>query len=202
MTFGNNRCPEEFPAMSEKADKHGWRTANSKQVYQNSWISVREDQVIYPNGQPGIYGVVEKGPGVAIIALDNEKNIYLVKQYRYTLDDVFWELPAGAIHPGETETQSAQRELFEEIGLRPGRFDRLGNFYTALGHETAEIIAYLAQDLDTKGHSLDNQQHDESILEIIRLPIGQVKQMIGRGEIKCGISLAALSLLFVKYPEL
>lgn len=201
MTFGNSRCPAGTPAVSGKTNKYGWKTESSRPVYQNPWISVKEDRIVYPNGQPGIYGVVEKGPGVAVIALDKDRNIYLVKQYRYTLDDVFLELPAGAIHPGETETQSAQRELFEEIGLRAGRFDRLGNFYTALGHETAEIIAYLAQDLDAEGHSLENQQHDESILEIVRLSIGQAKEVIARGEIKCGISLATLNLFFIKYPE-
>lgn len=188
--------------MSEKANKYGWKTVSTKQAYQNQWISVREDRIIYPNGQPGIYGVVEKGPGVAVIALDKDKNIYLVKQYRYTLDDIFLELPAGAIHQGETEVESVRRELLEETGINAERFERLGNFYTALGHETAEIIAYLVAELDTNGHSLANQQHDESIFEIVRLPIVRVKQMIVRGEIKCGISLAALSLFFQKYPEI
>lgn len=158
--------------------------------------------MIYPNGQAGIYGVVEKGPGVAVIALDKDKNIFFVRQYRYTLDDVFWELPAGAIQPGEDESESVRRELFEETGLKVGRLERLGSFYTALGHETAEIIACLVDQLETDEHSMENQQPDESILEIIRLPVTRVKQMMARGEIKCGISLAALSLLFAKYPEL
>lgn len=200
--FGNSRCPEGILAMSEKANKHGWKTVGTKLVYKNTWISVREDRIVYPNGQPGIYGVVEKGPGVAVIALDNEKNIFMVRQYRYTLDDVFLELPAGAIHSGESEIESVKRELFEEIGIRAGRFERLGNFYTALGHETAEIITYLADRLEMDRHSLDNQQHDESILEIVKPHIAQVRQMMARGEIKCGISLAALSIFFQKYPEI
>lgn len=188
--------------MSEKANKYGWKTVSTKQAYQSQWISVREDRIIYPNGQPGIYGVVEKGPGVAVIALDKDKNTYLVKQYRYTLDDIFLELPAGAIHQGETEVESGRRELLEETGINAERFERLGNFYTALGHETAEIIAYLADQLETNGHSLANQQHDESIIEILRLPISRVKEIIAEGKIKCGISLATLSLLFMQHPEL
>ena len=189
-----------YPGKNTKSA--GWRRTGTKRIYRNQWISVREDRIIYPNGQPGIYGVVEKGPGVAVVALDHQRNIFMVKQFRYALDDVFWELPAGAIHPGEGEIESVKRELFEEIGIRAGRFERLGNYFTALGHETAEIIAYLADQLETEEHSLANQQHDESILEIIRLPVTRVKQMMARGEIKCGISLAALSLLFTKYPEL
>jgi ADP-ribose pyrophosphatase len=188
--------------MGGDRERYGWKRTGSEEIYKNPWLSVREDRVIYPNGQPGIYGVVEKGPGISVIAMDKEKNIFFVRQYRYTLDEVFLELPAGAIHSGEGEIESVKRELFEEIGIRAGRFERLGNYFTALGHETAEIIAYLADQLETEEHSLANQQHDESILEIIRLPVTRVKQMMARGEIKCGISLAALSLLFAKYPEL
>jgi 8-oxo-dGTP pyrophosphatase MutT (NUDIX family) len=180
----------------------GWRRLETKPVYRNQWISVREDRIIYPNGKPGVYGVVEKGPGVAVIALDKDNNIFFIRQYRYTLDDVFWELPAGAVHEGESEVESAQRELFEEIGIRAGRFERLGNYFTALGHETAEIIAYLADQLETDEHTTENQQHDESILEIVRLPAAKTKEMVVNGEIKCGIALAALSLLFIKHPEL
>lgn len=188
--------------MSGNRERYGWKTTVSKEVYRNPWLSVREDGVIYPNGSEGIYGVVEKVPGVAVIALDRDKKIYFIRQYRYTLDDVFWELPAGAVHQDESEIQSVQRELFEEIGISAGRFERLGNYFTALGHETAEIIAYLADQLETDEHSTENQQHDESILEIVRLSASKVKEMMVNGEIKCGITLAALSLLFVKHPEL
>lgn len=156
----------------------------------------------YPNGQPGIYGVVEKGPGVAVAAVDDSGRICLIRQYRYTLDGIFWELPAGAIQPGEDEAESARRELFEETGLRAGRLERLGNFYTALGHETAEIIAYLADQLETEGRSLANQQHDESILETAWISASQLKKMVAKGEVRCGIALAALGLLFVKHPDL
>jgi ADP-ribose pyrophosphatase len=189
-------------SMVEKTNKYGWKTTASKQIYQNPWISVREDSIVYPNGQAGIYGVVEKGPGVAVVALDENKNIFLVKQYRYTKDYVFLEIPAGAVHQRESELDCAKRELFEEIGIKAVSFERLGNFYTALGHETAEIIVYLATGFESDGHSISNQKHDESILEIVRLPVSQAKQIMAQGQIKCGITLASLNLFFLKYPDL
>ena len=141
--------------------------------------------------------MVQKGPGVAVVAVNDAGRIYLVRQYRYTLDDVFYELPAGAIHKGESALASAKRELWEEIGLKAVKWKRLGNFYTALGHENAEIIVYLARDLKHPKASNLNQQHDESILEITTLSPAEVKRMIRANRIHCGITLAALNLYFL-----
>jgi 8-oxo-dGTP pyrophosphatase MutT (NUDIX family) len=185
-----------------RRNKHNWKTLSSRVVYKNPWITVRHDGIVYPDGRKGIYGVVEKGPGVAVIAVNEEREILLVKQYRYTLNEEFYELPAGAIHKGETALESAKRELYEETGLKARRWQKLGNYYTALGHETAEIIAYLAECGEINGHSLANQQHDESILEISWLSQVKLRKFIAAGKLKCGISLAALELLAMKHPDL
>jgi len=181
--------------MTEK--KHGWKTLSSRIAYKNPWISVRHDRIVYPGGRRGIYGVVQKGPGVAVVAVDGAGRIYFVRQYRYTLDQVFHEIPAGAIHKKESALDSAKRELWEEIGLKAEKWKRLGNFYTALGHENAEIIVYLARGLKHPKASSLNQQHDESILEIIALPPAEVKRMVLTNRIHCGITLAALNLFFL-----
>ena len=178
-------------------NKYGWKTLSSKIVYKNPWISVRHDRIAYPDGRKGIYGVVQKGPGVTVVAVNDAGRIYLVKQYRYTLDDVFYELPAGAIHRGESALASAKRELWEEIGLKADKWKKLGDFYTALGHENAEIIVYLAKDLKHPKASNLNQQHDETILETSELSPAETKRMIRGNKINCGISLAALNLYFL-----
>jgi 8-oxo-dGDP phosphatase len=178
-------------------NEYGWKTLSSKLVYRNAWIAVRHDSIVYPGGRRGVYGVVEKGPGVAVVAVDDEGKIYLVKQYRYALNDVFNELPAGAIHQGESALGAAKRELFEELGLKARGWKKLGNFYTALGHETAEIIAFSARVADRSKTSLKNQLPDESILEVKAVPPAKLKQMIRANRIHCGISLAALNLFFL-----
>lgn len=173
--------------------RHGWKTLGSDLKYRNAWISVREDAVVYPDGSRGIYGVVEKGPGVCVVPVADDGGIYLLRQYRYTIDAEVWELPAGAIQPGETQARAVRRELAEESGLAAARLRRLGSFYTALGHETAEIIAYLATGLDAR-HAPAGRERDETILAVKKVPVGRVRRMIRGNRIRCGIALASLNL--------
>jgi ADP-ribose pyrophosphatase len=177
---------------------HGWKTNGSKLIYKNPWIVLKEYAITYPNGRPGIYGVVEKGPGIAVVALNQKGEIYFTKQYRYTVNQVLLEIPAGAIARGESELASARRELFEETGIKAKRYTRLGSFYTALGHENAEIIAFLAEGLDESKLTHANKEHDEGILEVMAFPLSKVKQLIRHNKIHCGITLASLNLLFTR----
>lgn len=182
--------------MTRTRDRHGWRTTGARTVYRNRWLALREYRIVYPGGRPGIYGMVHKPPGVAVVALDAAGGIHFLRQYRYTAGRVFLELPAGAISRRETPLAAAKRELFEETGLRAKRWARLGSFYTALGHEDAEIIAYLARDLDGSAPSHANKEHDEGILDICALPVTRVKRLVRANRINCGITLASLHLYF------
>ncbi len=182
--------------MNRSRDRHGWRTTGARTVYRNRWLALREYRIVYPNGRPGIYGIVEKGPGIAVVALNGRGEIYFTRQYRYTVNREFLELPAGAIADGEPARSAARRELFEETGIRAKRWNRLGSFYTALGHENAEIITYLARDLDESRLTRANKEHDEGILDIVPLSVREVKRLVNANRINCGITLASLHLFF------
>jgi 8-oxo-dGTP pyrophosphatase MutT (NUDIX family) len=182
--------------MNRPRDRHGWRTTGARTVYRNRWLALREYRIAYPGGRPGIYGMVHKPPGVAVVALNAQGAIHFLRQYRYTVGRDFLELPAGAISRRETPLAAARRELFEETGLRAKRWARLGSFFTALGHEDAEIIVYLARDLDDSALSHANKEHDEGILGIYALPIIRVKRLVKTDRINCGITLASLHLFF------
>jgi 8-oxo-dGTP pyrophosphatase MutT (NUDIX family) len=182
--------------VTAKQNRHGWRTTGVRTIYRNRWLALKEYGIMYPNGRSGIYGVVDKPPGVAVIALNGQNRIYFTRQYRYTVNREFLELPAGAISRRETALAAARRELSEETGLKAKRWTRLGNFFTALGHENAAIIAYLAQGLDESRLSHANQEHDEGILNIIPLSIAEVKGLVKANGINCGITLASLHLFF------
>ena len=177
-----------------------WKKIDSKVVYSNSWIKIHEDNVIRPDGEKGIYGYLEKSPGNFIIALDNDHCIYLIKEYRYPLKKVILQLPVGVIET-DNIVQQAQKELFEETGILAKNWKRLGGFYVAPGHETTYMNVFLATDLNLSELRTDNQEGDESILEIVKVNLSDVKKMIGNGEIESGMTLAALSLFFLKYDN-
>src|SRR6266568_3431323 len=90
---------------------------NSKTVYKNDWIEVIEDEVIDAKGKPGLFGVIHYKSGVSVVALNAEREIYLIKEYNYALDNYNYKLPSGGIDAGETPLDGAKRELEEETGL-------------------------------------------------------------------------------------
>ncbi|HEX8175636.1 MAG TPA: hypothetical protein VF543_11000 [Pyrinomonadaceae bacterium] len=88
--------------METDEHRNPWRTLSSREVYENNWIRVREDKVIRPDGEQGIYGVVHfRNRAVGVLAIDEDDSIYLVGQYRYTLERYSWEIPEGGCAEGE-----------------------------------------------------------------------------------------------------
>lgn len=131
--------------------RNPWQTRSSRVVYENAWINVREDQVIRPDGNPGIYGVITLRPSVCVLALNERDEVAVVGQWRYTLDRYCLELPRGGSQDGEDMLSVAKRELSEEVGVAAehwkshGAFD-IGNgvcndvqhFYVATGLSPTE----------------------------------------------------------------
>src|SRR5947209_16703049 len=128
--------------MSEHDRSNPWTTLSTRQVYGNPWIAVREDQVIRPDGQPGIYGVVHfKNLAVGVLPVDEQGRVWLVGQYRYTLDQYSWEIPEGGGGAGEPPEETARRELREETGLAAGRLELLAKAH--LSNSVSDELAYI-----------------------------------------------------------
>ncbi|MGH9585192.1 MAG: NUDIX domain-containing protein [Bryobacteraceae bacterium] len=126
---GSERCiqnPDRQGGAGSIA-KNPWKTLASRVPYENRWIRVREDEVVRPDGGPGIYGVVEIRPSVGIVAMNDWEEIALVGQWRYAPGRYSWEIPRGGSYPGETDMQAvAQRELAEEAGVAAECWQPLG----------------------------------------------------------------------------
>src|SRR5580693_1650129 len=95
-----------------------WKTIGSREVYANPWIRVREDQVIRPDGKPGIYGVVEfRSYAIGVVPVTPEGETFLVGQWRYPLSLYSWEIPEGGGAFDRPMLESAKKELREETGI-------------------------------------------------------------------------------------
>lgn len=82
--------------MTPEDPSNPWKTVSTRPIYDNPWISVREDDVIRPDGRPGIYGVVSyKNRAIGVLPVDETGDVWLVGQYRYTIDEYSWENPRG-----------------------------------------------------------------------------------------------------------
>ncbi|MBI3076653.1 MAG: NUDIX hydrolase, partial [Deltaproteobacteria bacterium] len=119
-----------------------WRTLQTRTVYENPWLSLREDLAEMPNGRTTIYGVVSCGECVGVLPFVGRNQVLLVRQYRYVARRLTWEMPTGGVHPGETVEQAAQRELAEEVGHRAGRLTWVSSYHTSKSvmDETAHLF--------------------------------------------------------------
>lgn len=165
-----------------------WRTLSSKPVYRNPWIAVREDVAEMPDGRSTIYGVVECPECVGVLPFLDRDTVVLVGQYRYVARDFYWEIPTGAMRPGENETDAVQRELGEEAGYQARRLTKLCVFHTSksIMRETANI--YLAEDLTTVEHAPDATE----FIEVRAFPFREVLRMVETSEIKDAMTVVAV----------
>lgn len=165
-----------------------WRTLKSEKIYDNPWISVREDKVVRPDRESGIYGVVHfKNTAIGILAIE-EDFIYLVGQYRYPLKQYSWEIPEGGCPEGEDLLQAAQRELAEETGLRAEKWEMLGEAHLSNSVSDERAVWFLATEL-TQGES---QPEGTEQLIVRRVLFSEAFSMALAGRITDAVSLLAM----------
>jgi 8-oxo-dGTP pyrophosphatase MutT (NUDIX family) len=166
-----------------------WTRRGTRLVYDNPWITVREDEVIRPDGQPGIYGVVHfKHRAVGVLAVEEDGSIWLVGQYRYPLEAYSWEIPEGGCSETETPEAAAARELREETGLVAGRLERLGVMHLSNSVSDEWGVVFRATGL-TSG-SADPEGSER--LDVKRVAFREAMAMLERGEITDSLSVMAL----------
>jgi 8-oxo-dGDP phosphatase len=168
-------------------------TLNSRQVYANPWMTVREDAVRLPDGSDGIYGVIDKPTYALVIPRDGDR-LHLVEQFRYPVGRRRWEFPAGTA-PERAEVDPAQlasRELQEETGLVAGRMQRIGYLEVAPGMSSQDGYVFLATEL-TQGRA--QREHSEQDMRTAWFTVREFEEMARAGELADSQSLAAYLLL-------
>jgi len=156
------------------------QVVESHRLYEGRVVSLRVDRVRLPDGRSTVREVVEHAPVVAIVALDGQGNVLLVRQYRLPVQQSLLEIPAGGVDPGESAEEAAQRELQEETGQRAGHLERLCSFFASPGYCNEYMDLYLATALEPSALAADA---DESI-EVVCLPLSEALRLIERGEIR------------------
>ena len=140
---------------------------------------------------------MEHPDAVVVVPLDNEGGVYLVRQYRQAVDKHLLELPAGGVEPGEGPEACVERELREEIGMRPGRVERLVGFYSAPGFCTEYLHLFLARDL----HPDRLPAEDAEVIDVVRVPLKEIPRLIASGKIEDAKSIAGLLLVLSKSSQ-
>ena len=166
-------------------------TLGSREVYRNAWMRVREDEILRSNGQRGIYGVVDKTDAAIIIPVDGE-HVWLVEQFRYTIQKRVCELPQGSWEMDvDDPEQLARGELREELGLHAAEMIYLGATWIAYGFTRQRQHVFIAQGLTQVEKEPDPEEHD---LMMKCVPISEFEQMMLDGEIRDDCTLAAWAL--------
>lgn len=161
-----------------------WKIKSSQDKYKNPWISVREDQVIRPDGKDGIFGVVEMVPGVSILPLDNDGFVYLAKEFHYAIEKENIEVASGAVNEGESRVEAAKRELKEELGIEAKEWIDLGTVdpFTQAIKSPASI--YLARDISFSGADPEGAEK----IDIVKVKFEDALKMVMESEITHGPS--------------
>ncbi|NNH72210.1 NUDIX hydrolase [Nocardia uniformis] len=168
-------------------------TIDSREVYSNAWLTVREDSVRRADGSTGIYGVVDKADYVAVIPWDGER-FHLVEQFRYPLGQRSWEFPGGSLPPGEVgePLAIAHRELREETGFRAATMTCIGELAPAPATCSQRGRFFLATGLTAGAHEREIEEQDMRADGFTR---AEFEAMIRSGTIIDGDTVAAYTLL-------
>jgi len=165
-------------------------------IYDGQAIRLQVDTVRMPTGRDTTREIVEHSDCVAIVAIDVDDNVLLVKQFREAVGKELLEIPAGGIESDENPQACVSRELQEETGYLPKKVERLGGFYSAPGYCTEYLYLYLATDLTPSKLYAD----DTESIELVRVPVSQILSLVDTGSICDAKSIAGL-FAFLEYRK-
>jgi 8-oxo-dGTP pyrophosphatase MutT (NUDIX family) len=165
--------------------KNPYKILSSRTVYKNPWIEVKEEEVISPSNEKKVFGIVDNGQGVQIVAVNDKNEVYLIREYYYVLGEYGIQTPAGGIEKGETPLAAAKKELEEETGITASTWIPLGQLHPLTMIIKSPQHLFLALDL-RKGKKTEKE------IEVVKVPLHKVYDMVLSGEISFAPSSVAI----------
>jgi len=185
------------PVASTLATKASGKAklVSSKLAFKGKVFNVFTETILEPGGHKATRDIIRHNGSVVILAVDDSINpsdpdVILERQYRHAAGQYLIELPAGTRNPNEPPLAAAKREMIEETGYRARRWTMLVKYFASPGFLGEWMQIYLAQDIRQGKAALEDDEH----LEVFRLPLSKVMEMVAAGEIHDGKTLIALSL--------
>lgn len=161
---------------------------NEKISYRGKIINVKEVEVEFPNGKIGKREIIEHPGAVAILPVDEDKNIYFVRQFRICANEILLEIPAGKLNYGEDPYSCAIRELEEEIGYRAKKLELIHTFYPSPGISSEILYLFIAENLKKTKINPD----EDEFLEIVKIKEENLESLIRENKIKDAKTLISI----------
>lgn len=159
-------------------------------IYKGKVLDISLETAKLPNGKAVDLEIIRHPGGACIIPVYDNGDILMVRQYRHAAGGIIWEIPAGRIDDGEDALNCAVRELEEEGGVRAGKIEKLGDFFTTPGFCTELLHIYLATELRPCGQKLEADEY----LEVERVSFDKAVDMVYRGDIKDSKTIIAIMM--------
>ena len=170
---------------------------SSKTIYNGKIFDVQQRNIELPDGRQTVYDIVKNPNACAVVALDEDENVIMVRQYRQSAGKVLLEIPAGKIDEGEEPDTCAARELQEETGYAAQKIERLFGMRVSPGFSTEIIYIYKATKLTLGKTNFD----EDEFIETIKVPLKKLYEMIIKGEIEDGKTISGVLALYCEKNE-
>ncbi|MDR9415703.1 MAG: NUDIX hydrolase [Gracilimonas sp.] len=164
------------------------RKLNSKEVFKGKLLHVFYDEARLPDGSVSSREWIKHPGACAVVPVFDNGELMMLRQFRYPMRQIFWEVPAGKIDSGEKEDETALRELEEEAGVRTHNFAYVGHFYPGIGYSDEVIHIYVAWDLQSVPQKVD----EDEFVTRQRIPFLKAVEMVHTGEINDGKTVICL----------
>lgn len=166
------------------------KIVSTKDIFSGRIFDVKLHDVTLPDGKAAEREVVLHHGGVGVIAVTEEREVFMVSQYRISADEIMLEIPAGKLEKHENDPYAAaMRELEEETGYRAEKLIPLGTYYATPGYCSEKLTIYLADKLTYVGQHLDKDE----FLNVTRIPLDKLYDMVMNNEIRdCKTAIAIL----------